>query len=346
MLAVCGMALVAAVAPAQARKYLNIGDSAPSIQSVKWMKGSPIPTFEKGRVYVVEFWATWCGPCKENIPHLTEIAKKYKDTVSVAGISIWESSDPKDDKYMPKVESFVKDQGDKMDYHVGADLVGSKVANAWMKAADEGGIPTSFIVGKDGKIAWIGHPAKLVEVLDQVVADKFDVSAARDRRATEVETTRPIREAMAGKKYAEALKLIDAAIAKKPAQAPYYTYDRMVALFHANPAQAEKESRAILTEAEGNIGAYRMIVSIFAAHKDLTNPSYRFGKTLANEALAKNEMKFMFLAMSAEISMSLGDKAEAIKIQEAAIKEAEVEPHTTKEFVEFLKKNLARMKGE
>lgn len=340
------MALVAAIAPAQARKYLNIGDPAPSIQSVKWVKGSPIPTFAKGRVYVVEFWATWCGPCKENIPHLTELAKKYKDTVSVAGISIWESNDPKDNTYMPKVEAFVKSQGDKMDYHVAADLSGRKVADAWMKAADEGGIPTSFIVGKDGKIAWIGHPAKMSEVLEQVVSDKFDVAAARDRRATEVETTRPIREAMTGKKFAEALKLIDAAIAKKPEQARFYTYDRLVALFHADPTKAEKESRAILTEAEGNIGAYRMICSIFATYKDLTKPSYQFAKTLANEAIEKNEMKFMFLAMSAEISMCLGDKEEAIKIQEEAVKAAEVEPNTTKEFVEFLKKNLARMKGE
>jgi thiol-disulfide isomerase/thioredoxin len=309
------------------------------------MKGAPIPTFQKGQVYVVEFWATWCGPCKENIPHLTELAKKYKDKASILGISIWETTDPKDATYMPKVEKFVKEQGDKMDYHVGADLVGGKVGNDWMKAADEGGIPTSFIIGKDGKVAWIGHPAKMEPVLEQVIADKFDVAKAREQRATEVETTRPIREAMAGKKYAEAIKLIDAAIAKKPQSAPYYTYDRLVAQFHADPKAAERESREILEEAQGNIGAYRMIVSIFATYKDLSKPSYEFAKTLADEAVAKNEIKFMFLAMSAEISMSLGKKDEAIKTLEEAVKAAEVEPNTTPEFREFLKKNLAKMKA-
>jgi thiol-disulfide isomerase/thioredoxin len=346
LLAIGGIAMIAAVSPAQAKKYLNIGDPAPSIQSVKWVKGAPIPTFQKGRVYVVEFWATWCGPCKESIPHLTDLAKKYKDTVSVAGISIWESNDPKDATYMPKVEKFVKDQGDRMDYHVAADLPGGKIGNAWMRAAGEGGIPASFIVGKDGKVAWIGHPMNLPNVLEQVVNDKFDVAAAREKRTQEVEVTRPIKEAMEGKKWDAAIKLIDATIKKTPQKAPLYTYDLLVAKFHAQPKVAEEDARKILEEAQGNIGAYRMIVSIAATYKDLSRPTYDFMQELAQEAIEKNEMRFMFLAMSAEVSMSQGNKAQAIKTQEEAIKAAEVEPHTTKEFVEFLKKNLEKMKAK
>ena len=123
---------------------LDPGDPAPALNPAKWLKGAPITGFEKGKVYVVEFWATWCGPCKANIPHLTELAHQYKDKVSITGVSIWESHDPTDTNYFNKVEKFVESEGDKMDYTVAVDSPQSDVAKAWMVAAGEKGIPASF----------------------------------------------------------------------------------------------------------------------------------------------------------------------------------------------------------
>jgi thiol-disulfide isomerase/thioredoxin len=68
---------------------LKLGDPAPALKVSKFVKGSPVTKFEPGKFYVVEFWATWCGPCKTSIPHLTEMAKKYKD-VQFVGVSVWE----------------------------------------------------------------------------------------------------------------------------------------------------------------------------------------------------------------------------------------------------------------
>ena len=330
-------------AQGQARTYLNIGDKAPELRPAKWLKGTPVANFAKGKVYVVEFWATWCGPCKENIPHLTEMAKKYAGKVDISGVNIWENNDPAATGTIAKVESFVKEQGDRMVYNVAVDGPDGKVGNTWMKAADEGGLPASFIVGKDGNIAWIGHPGNLPAVLDQIVDDKFDVAAARTQRAAEVETVRPIREALTAKAYAKAVTLIDAAIVKKPEQERIYTYDRLVAQFHAKPYAAMEEADRILKESEGHIGAYRMIASIFASQDDLINPAYRYGKRIIDEALKKGEMTYLFLAMRAEVSESLGEREAAIKWQTEAIKVAEGDPHATKEFVDFLRKNLARM---
>ena len=71
-----------------------------------------------GKNYVVEFWATWCGPCKASIPHLTELQKK-NPSVTFIGVSVWE---PDQDKVKP----FVEEMGDKMAYRVAIDLVPEK----------------------------------------------------------------------------------------------------------------------------------------------------------------------------------------------------------------------------
>jgi thiol-disulfide isomerase/thioredoxin len=325
---------------------LNIGDPAPVLKPAKWLKGAPISAFEKGRVYVVEFWATWCGPCKANIPHLTAMAKKYRGKAEIIGVDIWESSDPTI-KTLPRVEKFVKSQGAQMDYHVAADTTNNRIADAWMKAAGLSGIPSAFIVGKDGRIAWIGNPATGMDaVLAQVVNGNFDVAAARSRRDKQNGPEQEIENAFAAKDYAGALKLIDARVAGNPALENRYTYNRLVALAHLDLPEFKTRARKILAEASGDISIYQMLTSIFASGKDLTPEGYRFGRTLVDEALVKKDREYLFLAMGAAIDSSLGDKVGAVKSQTAAVKAASTDAHCPPEFLEFLKKTLDKLKAE
>jgi thiol-disulfide isomerase/thioredoxin len=163
---------------------LKIGDPAPKLQNGKWIQGDPVDSFAKDKVYLVEFWATWCGPCKVSIPHLNEIHQKYKDKgLVVIGQDCWERDDA-------KVAPFVKQMAEKMTYRVALDDKSKdkngSMAKTWMAAAGQNGIPTAFIVEKTGKVAWIGHPMTLEDaVIDDVLAGKYDIQKAAEKFAQE-----------------------------------------------------------------------------------------------------------------------------------------------------------------
>jgi thiol-disulfide isomerase/thioredoxin len=159
-------------APAPAAK---LGDKAAALAGLNFIKGESA-TLEKGKVYVVEFWATWCGPCRTSIPHLTKVQKKYKDKgVTVIGIT--------NEKDLEKVKAFVTKQGDKMDYTVAIDA-GRNVSKGYMTAYKQRGIPSAFIVNQKGNIAWVGHPmADMDSTLEQVVAGTFDLDAYAKTKA-------------------------------------------------------------------------------------------------------------------------------------------------------------------
>ena len=175
----CSVARVATGQDAAPRPTLKAGDAAPPLTVGKWVKGDAVERLEPGKLYVVEFWATWCVPCKHSIPHLTEMARKNPD-VTFIGSDIWEKDET-------LVEPFVKKMGDQMDYHVATDTEpgkGGAMAVDWMKAAGQHGIPAAFLIGKDGKIAWIGHPMAMEPVLERVKAGTYDVKAEADAQAT------------------------------------------------------------------------------------------------------------------------------------------------------------------
>ncbi len=98
----CRLALVlwwmtAGTAIAQYNEHptLKIRDPAPAIKVQTWFRGQPITQLEKGKVYVLDFWATWCGGCIESFPHISGIAAKYKDRVSFTSIDTKEDIDGK-----------------------------------------------------------------------------------------------------------------------------------------------------------------------------------------------------------------------------------------------------------
>lgn len=166
---------ISTLANAQGRSdKLEPGSLAPGLNVETWVKGSF--NAASAEVYVVEFWATWCGPCKLSIPHLTELQEEYElDGLQIVGIST--------DSETEKVAPFVRKQGLKMNYIVGIDNR-RRTSRAWMKAAGEEGIPCAFIVDKNGVIQWIGNPIDPDDnfdlILEKVMSGRYDVKKMKE----------------------------------------------------------------------------------------------------------------------------------------------------------------------
>jgi len=156
----------------------KLGQPAASLNGLQWIKGGPVE-IKKGSVYVVEFWATWCPPCRTSIPHLTELQRKFKDQ----GVTIIGISNEKADVAKP----FVEEKAETMDYAVAVDS-DRRISKGYMGAFNVRGIPHAFIVGKDGKLIWHGHPMDgMDEVLKDILAGDFDSVAYAKKKAVQEE---------------------------------------------------------------------------------------------------------------------------------------------------------------
>lgn len=138
---------------------LTLGDFAPAL-NIDVIKGDPV-NLEDGRnkhVYIVEFWATWCGPCKYSIPHLTKLQEKYRDDgLIVIGIS---------DEDEKTIRPYVEHMGDVMAYTVAVDRRrGTK--SSYMDGFGETGIPRAYVVDVNGRVIWYGNPMK--PFMDRIV---------------------------------------------------------------------------------------------------------------------------------------------------------------------------------
>lgn len=114
----------------------------------------------KGKVVVMDFWATWCGPCKKAMPGVQKLSEKFKDKgVQIFGVNTWENKDGDPSKFM-------KDNG----YTYNLLLAGDDVAKAYKVT----GIPTFYVIAGDGTIVYSGSgfdPSKGEEDLEKAIEE-------------------------------------------------------------------------------------------------------------------------------------------------------------------------------
>ena len=190
LIAALASSLALGCSSASAESRLTIGDKAPALDIEHWLslggglegkdKFEKVTNFADDKVYIVEFWATWCGPCIASMPHLAEMQREYADR----GVQIVSVTDEELDVVKPFLEKEAKTQqeteGEPKTY---ADITShycltadpdQSVYKDYMEAARQNGIPCAFIVGRNKEVEWIGHPMAMKPVLDQVLDGSWD----------------------------------------------------------------------------------------------------------------------------------------------------------------------------
>jgi thiol-disulfide isomerase/thioredoxin len=343
---------------------LTIGSKAPSLDVEHWVqngkgKFKPVKKFEDGKVYVVEFWATWCGPCIASMPHLSELQKTYADKgVQIVSIS---------DEDLETVETFLKrevnapakeeeeddddkKEGDKKDkeddsdapktyadvtagYCLTTDPDGSSQKD-YMQAAQQNGIPTAFIVGKKGVIEWIGHPMEMDEPLAAVVDDKWDravfIAEFKAKQEAQLKMSKLFGMLNAGKTK-EAMKIIDSLIeeAKQPQEKRQFQMLKLQVLLQGDDKDAAADFSAVVLEdcADDpmmvNQISWAMVQMTEAGQLD--NPSVlKAALKVTSEAAEKAdaESRAAIQDTLAHLHFLTGDIEKAIEIQKKAIEGA------------------------
>lgn len=215
--------------PSSAAELLTVGSTAPALDIEHWVHKdngfAPVSKFESGKVYVVEFWATWCGPCVASMPHLASLQKEMKDQ-GVRIISISDEDLETVQKFLdrevrgaePKAEGETPPTYRELTsaYSLTTDPDQSSYTD-YMEAAAQNGIPTAFIVGKDAKIEWIGHPMEMDGPLQAVVAGSWDREAFAKEMKARQEAEKAMQDIFAllqKEDFDAAIKLIDEITAK------------------------------------------------------------------------------------------------------------------------------------
>jgi thiol-disulfide isomerase/thioredoxin len=119
------------------------GQRPPQIVVDQWLNP---PADPGGKFVLVDFWATWCGPCRQSIPHLNALQAKFKDRLVVVGLS----DEP--------LESLRKMTSPQIDYAVGSDTQ----ARTW-RAVEVRGIPHAILIDPHGIVRFEGMPSYLTE---------------------------------------------------------------------------------------------------------------------------------------------------------------------------------------
>lgn len=157
---------------------LAVGDPAPSLQVKSWVRGQPVTKFERGTVYLVEFWAPWCPPCVSAMLHLKDLYEQYRgkglQVVALTQLDKWGGTQQNIRAVVSKAS---------LPFSVGIDSLAPKAYQgvfngktecAYLGAAKVPGIPSTWVIDRSGRVAYIGLPTLVDQTLAQVMNGSFD----------------------------------------------------------------------------------------------------------------------------------------------------------------------------
>ena len=323
--------LIAMSVAGVAQAGLKVGDPAPKLSIAEWIKGSPVdPTKGKPEeIFVVEFWATWCAPCRASIPHMSELQGHFRSRgVTFIGIS---NEDQK------TVEKFLKKGFDsKMRYTVAIDSK-NQTNKDWMQAAGQQGIPCAFVV-KGGKIRWIGHP---MDGLDTQVATLSGDTKYAEQMKRRKALDEKIQKAASAEKWEDVLDAVNGILEIEPQSMSYRfaKYHLLVAKLK-RAEEGSKVGREIVKDCDEADRLSEFAWGILTNQELAGSRDLKLAMASAKKAMRLCEEKSpSVIDTYARALAETGDLAGAVRWQTKA-----VELCTDKRMKRMLKKNLESFK--
>lgn len=333
---------------------LVVGSKAPPLVVGRFLQGEPVTSFEPGKIYVVEFWATWCAPCVAAMPHVSQLQTKYPE-VTFIGVNIWEDEED-------AAEKFLKTNGDKIGYRIARDKIpaGSKgrdgaMSESWLTAAGSSGIPEAFVVDGEGRIALITHPMSLGESLPQIISGKWDINAAAKEHLQAVMQSRKseilqdvLNKLIEAGPSDETLVNFDKLQEAFPDEALQITLTkfRMLAASNTHAEKALIEGRKLLASDFAKESAVLNAIAWELVSPERIEPTTaslkKFAVEVARRADEQSEHKHSAIADTLARALFVsGDAKGAVEAQRRAISLAEAEAKSKPiEFLDELKQSL------
>jgi thiol-disulfide isomerase/thioredoxin len=145
---------------AQSSDTLKVGDKAPLINITNWIQNIPTDKSLTNKYVVLEFWATWCGPCIAAVPHLNELQEGLKNRTDVVFLSMTYEDVKKVERLLKRV---------KFQTAVVTDTTNQTQKTFSSDGSGGVGYPSTVLIDKNNIVKWIGEP----KVLDKTLLEKF-----------------------------------------------------------------------------------------------------------------------------------------------------------------------------
>lgn len=294
---------------------LRLGDPVPAYTPT-WLKGGPVPWLEPGRLYLVECWASWCGPCVGTIPHLDAMHRKYGERgLTVIGQNVWEED-------REAIRTFVEQQGDAMSYPVAVD--DGSFARQWLQAAGVNGIPHAFVV-RDGKLLWRCHPGELKDDdIERMLDGSFDVAAALSASEAKAAMYQRAMAAMEDGNWTSAQHSFDE-IAREEGDDGFGQFFQLPLLLGLGKFEAAAELAREMASAAPGKPAMDLLGAVTKFRVGAQSPEIlTLALEEADKALTSDRSPYT-LMMVAEVKAIAGQFPHAVPLMEEALKGAERE---------------------
>ncbi|MET4072264.1 thiol-disulfide isomerase/thioredoxin [Bradyrhizobium sp. S3.2.6] len=340
-----------------AANLLSVGSRAPSIEVEDWLRGQPVTKFEPGKVYIVEFWATWSGSCIASMANFVILQDKYRNNaVEAVGIAAHEQALTADEA-RASLYFWLTKSVPNLNYAIAFYYAG-EMNKLWMDPSFSVGLPTSFVVDRDGRLAFIGYPTRLDNVLPKVLnasarfcdssrflrRSVFILSASRALASSLTAQEPPIvarlEPAMKNKDWAAALSAVEEALASMPDEVTFRGLHAELLLRNiCDMGAGQPVLRQLVRDAIDKKSVVWMSVAIrqlFDPAKDYSGfpdaERFALGKVLSEHILAANPpqdsegAKFLSYGAVAQYYYETGRRDRAIELVEVALKWLDTPP--------------------